>query len=45
MSELQVLGSARARNATTVAMVQLGPNPAHDAGSNVDMEVDKTVEE
>ncbi len=45
MSQLEVLGSARARNATTVAMVQQGPNPASDAGPIVDMEVDKNGEE
>jgi hypothetical protein len=45
MSNLEVLGSARARKATTVAMVQLEPNPAHEARSNVDIEVDKTIEE
>jgi hypothetical protein len=41
MSQLEVLGSARARNATNVAMVQQGPNPARDAETVVDMEVDK----
>jgi hypothetical protein len=45
MSQLEVLGSARARNATTVGMVQQGPNPARDAGTIVDMEVDKNDEE
>jgi hypothetical protein len=45
MSQLEVLGSARARNATTVAMVQQGPNPARDAGAITDMDVDKNGEE
>jgi hypothetical protein len=45
MSQLKVLGSARARNATTDAMVQQGPNPARDAGTIVDMEVDKIGDE
>ncbi len=45
MSQLEVLGSARARNETTVAMVQQGPNPARDAGAIIDMNVDKNGEE
>ena len=45
MSQLEVLGSARARKATTVAMVQQGSNPARDAETRVDMEVDKNSEE
>ena len=40
MSQLEVLGSARARNATNVATGQQGPNPAGDAETIVDMEVD-----
>ena len=40
MSQFEVLGSARARNATNVAMGQQGPNPAGDAETIVDMEVD-----
>ncbi len=45
MSQLEVLGSAKARKATNVAMVQQGPNPARDAETIVDMEVDNNGEE
>jgi hypothetical protein len=45
MSQLEVLGSARARNATDVATGQQGPNPAGDAETIVDMEVDNNGEE
>jgi hypothetical protein len=43
MSQLEVLGPARAKRATNVAMVQQGPNPAGDAETIVDMEVDNIV--
>jgi hypothetical protein len=45
MSQLEVLGSAKARKATNVAMVQQGPNPARDAETIVDMAVDNNGEE
>ncbi len=45
MYDMQVLGTVRANNATSVAMVQQELNPAHDAESNVDMEVDRNSEE
>ena len=45
MSTLETLGSARARNATNVATGQQGPNPAGDAETIVDMEVDNNGEE
>ena len=45
MSQLETLGSAKARRATNVATGQQGPNPARDAGAIIDMNVDKNGEE
>jgi hypothetical protein len=43
MSQLEVLGSARARRATDVAMGQQGPNPAGNAETIVDMAVEEEI--
>jgi hypothetical protein len=43
MSQLEVLGSARAKKATTVAMVQQGLNPAQNAETLIDMAVEEEI--
>jgi hypothetical protein len=43
MSQLEVLGTAKARKATNVAMVQQGPNPAHNAETITDMVVEEEL--
>ena len=41
MSQLEILGSAKARRATNVATGQQGPNPAGNAETTTDMEVEE----
>ena len=41
MSQLETLGSAKARRATKVATGQQGPNPAGNAETTTDMEVEE----
>ncbi len=43
MSQLETLGSAKARRATNVAMVQQGPNPAQNAEVLIDMAVEEEI--
>jgi hypothetical protein len=43
MSQLEVLGSAKARKATNVARVQFEPDPAHNAETTSDMTVEEEI--